>query len=228
MQNRRKELNQLIDPVTGQEFFKPKIGRPPKSQRNQAHVDYLYSFREKKSNSEHKISKLDLVSKNKSEEILNKRKRARYHEIFDLLNPHNCEKIYTEVISTQLLHIDIIKILMPLLQELQESQEKLDFDEFFDSMENLCKVLTPEERNVILKDSLIAQPRPEEIKRGSASVGKMYSRNLKYKEEVEAKLLAERIKKNNEELKECTFHPKIKVYHRDKQNRNYGWIDINF
>ena len=229
LQNRRKELNQLVDPLTGQEFFKPKVGRPPRSQRNAPITEYLYAMREKKATEVPRSSQLMLVSNPRSQELLVKRKRARYLEIFTLINPCGCEKIYTEVINLQEICPEIVRILTPLLQELDDTGEKIDFEEFFDSMENLCKVLTPEERNTLLKDRIMVQERVEEEgKRKSISAGKIYSRNMKFKEGVEAKLLAERMKKSEEELKDCSFHPKIKLYKRESSSarRNCNWFNF--
>ena len=176
----------------------------------------MYSTREKKVENEPKNYQLDLVGKHRNEEILIKRKKARFLEIFTLLNPCGSDKIYSEVINTQKLDPEITKIILPLLQELEETGERLDFEEFFDSMENLCKFLTPEERYSLLKEKAKYEPRSEKRKRGSSSAGKIYSRNVKFKEEAHAKVVAERIKKDDEELKQCTFHPKIKVYRREK------------
>lgn len=223
LQNRRKELNQLVDPVTGQEFFKPRVGRPPKSQRNAPITEYLYAMREKKVSQTPKHSEMDLAGKSRSDEILTKRKRARYLEIFTLLNPHECDKIYSEVINIQEIDVEIVKILMPLLQELEDTGEKIDFDEFFDSMENLCKTLTPEERHTLLKERI----RPIELEKPekrSCSSGRIYTRTKQYKADVEAKLLAERIRRSEEEVKECSFHPKIKKYRRESKGRT----QVNF
>ena len=226
LQNRRKELNQLVDPVTGQDFFKPIVGRPPKYQRDLPISEYLYKMREKKSVEEPKLSQLDLVGKHRSEEILIKRKKSRYLEIFNLINSFDCEKIYSDVINLDRLDPEIIRIILPLIQELEETGERLDFDEFYDSMENLCKFLTPEEKYTLLKEKIKIEPKFEENKRGNASTGRIYSRNLKYKEDTQAKLVAERIKKSDDELKECTFHPKIKNYKRIKQSKtNQSWYD---
>ena len=228
LQNRRRELNQLVDPLTGQEFFKPRVGRPPRSQRNAPITEHLYAMREKKATEVPKNSQVLMVSNPRSQEILGKRKRARYLEIFTLINPCDYERIYTEVVHLDEICPEIVRILSPLLQELEETGEKIDFEEFFESMENLCKVLTPEERNALLKDRIKVEERvEEEEKKQCISVGKVYSRGMKFKEGVEAKLLAERIKKSEEELKDCSFHPKIKVYKRKSSSarRNCEWFD---
>jgi hypothetical protein len=214
LQNRRKELNQLVDPVTGQEFFRPKIGRPPRESRDK--------FESVKEQVVFPLG-LELISKERNEELLLKKKRTRYQEIFNSLNPCNVEKIYFDVISTQFIDPEVIKVIFPLLQELEETGEKLDFEEFFDSLENLCKYLTPEERYTLLKPNPKNDIKFEVRPRTSSSTGKMYSRSVKFKEEVNIKLTAQRIKKSDEELKECTFHPKIKKYKRTKPH-NFSWL----
>ena len=223
LQSRRKELNQLVDPLTGQEFFKPKVGRPPRESRESRELREMRESREviKPAYS----NQLDLASKSRNEELLIKKKRARYQEIFNSLNPCNVEKIYSDVITTQFLDPEVTRILVPLLQELEETGEKLDFEEFFDSIENLCKYLTPEERYTLIKDRAKNETKFDVKPRASSSTGKMYSRSVKFKEEVNNKLIAERIKKSDQELQECTFHPKIKKYKRVKPNSNFSWLD---
>ena len=219
LQNRRKEINQLVDPVTGQEFFKPKIGRPPREKSE------IFSVQREKSVSY--VQRLELAGKERNEELLVRKKRTRYLEIFQAMNPCNVEKIYFDVLTTQFLDPEVVKVIYPLLQEMEETGEKLDFEEFFDSVENLCKYLTPEERYVLIKE----KPKPEvkfEVKpRLSSSTGRMYSRSVKFKEDADSKLNAERIKKSDNELKECTFHPKITQYKRSKQSHNYSWLLSN-
>ncbi len=44
----RKQAEHPLDPVTGQPFYQPKIGRPPSYQRNHADLpigEYLYGMR---------------------------------------------------------------------------------------------------------------------------------------------------------------------------------------
>lgn len=219
LQNKRKEMNQLVDPVTGQEYFKPKIGRPPREKSE------VFSVQRDKSTSF--TQKLELASKDRNEELLARKKRLRYLEIFNAMNPCNVEKIYFDVIATQFLDPEVVKVIYPLLQELEETGEKLDFDEFFDSLENLCKYLTPEERYALIKEKPKNEVKFEVKPRMSSSTGKMYSRSVKFKEDVNNKLNAERIKQSDLELKECTFHPKITQYKRSKQSHNYSWLLSN-
>ena len=223
LQGRRKELNQLIDPVTGQEYFKPKIGRPPKFQKTQVN-DFTFSLKQNLCIEQSKTKQLDLASKNRSSEILGRRKKARYFEIFSILNPFEYPKISAEVICTDSLDPEILRILMPLFRELEETREKIDFDEFYESVENLCRFLTPEERQVLLKEKHKQEVQFDSKRRSCSSAGKFYTKNIKFKEDVQAKVLAERMKKTDSELKECTFHPKTIDYRKIKNNHQYAWF----
>lgn len=218
LQNRRKELNQLVDSVTGQEYFKPKIGRPPKSNRQATESIKT----EEQPYVLHKP--LQLASRNRSEEILTRKKRTRYQEIFNSLNHYGAEEISSSNITIENIEPCLLRIIQPLLQELEDEGCRLNFEEFFDSMENLCRYLTPEERYTLLKERPQVAMRFEAKERKSSSTGRMYTKGVKYKEEVEAKVVAERMKKSNDELKECTFHPRIKQYKRDRPGKNYSWL----
>jgi hypothetical protein len=81
LQNKRKEINQLVDPITGQEFFKPKIGRPPREKSE------IFSVQREKSVCF--TQRLELAGKERNEELLARKKRTRYLEIFNAMNPCN-------------------------------------------------------------------------------------------------------------------------------------------
>ena len=103
--------------------------------------------------------------------------------------------------------------------------EKLNFAEFQQSMEILMKALRPDERSVLLKTSK-AKPVVEEndfrpkINQSSImrpkSVETLYQRSMK--KQVWAKEKYEQVKKEreNSEMNECTFKPKILKYSVDQ------------
>jgi hypothetical protein len=55
---------------------------------------------------------------------------------------------------------NIKQIIKPLIDELEDLDENLDFNEFYEAMENLMKTITPGDKSVLLKTSKI-KPKPE-------------------------------------------------------------------
>ena len=219
--------NATKDPVTGQEFFKPLTGRPPKGREaNSKNIgEYLYSKRSKSQEPKRPCSQSSKLSTNQSEKILHRIKELRYKQIFQDLKPDEFERITPDTVKKSILSPRTLKILSPLLQEMEDLNEKLNFAEFQESMEILMKSLRPDERSILLK-TCKATPLNEEndfkpkINQSSMvrpnSVGSLYHRNLKKQSFVKEK--CEQIKKAKEEseMNECTFKPKILKYSVDQ------------
>jgi len=82
-----------ISQNTGQEFFRPKIGRPPKNNRNIACLpigDYLYAQNKKKENiqpiDDHKVKECNVHSKKMSNQIIEDKKTEIFKDVFNLLD----------------------------------------------------------------------------------------------------------------------------------------------
>jgi hypothetical protein len=216
------------DPSTGQDLFKPIIGRPPKtvkkSQREpqgQKIGEYLYSKRSKSSEPKRPSSNTSKLSLQQSEKILTRIKELRFKQIFEDLKPNEHERITPEGVKKANLSPRTYKILNPLLQEMESLNEKLNFSEFCESMECFFKSLRPDERSVLLKTAKtkVTDEVPEfkpKINENSfyrpKSVENLYERNLKKQQWVREKCELQKKVKEDSELIECTFKPKILRY----------------
>jgi hypothetical protein len=221
-----KEKNSLKDPKTGQDLFKPVVGRPPKfvifNQRkvdSRTIGDHLYSLRSHSQCSQSSGQSSIKTSSNQSEKLVARVKEVRFEQIFLDLKPNSCDLITPDTIKSSTLSPKTLKILTPLLNELKDLNERLNFSEFCESMEILMKTLTPEEKSSLLKtgkgkpeqEHLDFKPKINESQR-PLSVESLYERNLKKMLWVKEKCELEKKRKEESQMVECTFKPKILKY----------------
>ncbi|CAG9332953.1 unnamed protein product [Blepharisma stoltei] len=231
----RVKRNELCDPSTGQEFFRPITGRAPSTRHKELPIwDHLYSQSKSNRDSEFQSNFQSQREFNpKSDEIYSKLKYDRYLYIFQNLKPDLNGEISAETIKMHTVDPAIYKVISPLMEELEMVEVTLDFDEFFDSLENLMKALTPEERNVVLsrgKRENSARNTPQKSRSSSVkTIHKFYERSLEFKQKVDRKLEEERKRKELEELNGCTFHPRIIPYKSEFENEeSYENFQENF
>lgn len=144
-------------------------------------------------------------------------KELRYKQIFEDLKPDEYERITPESIKKTTLTPRTKKILTPLLREMENLYEKLNYKEFCESMDILMKVLRPDERSIVLKTCKQPQVIEKQQKEEKSFVRlkseeNLYDRNLK--KQMWSKEKSELTKKMLEqsEMNECTFKPKILKY----------------
>jgi hypothetical protein len=212
--------NSTKDPTTGQDFFKPVTGRPPVSvifnkrrTNSQTIGDYLYSQRSKSSEPHRPLAKKKLSSQ-QSEKILNRIKELRFKQIFDELKPDEHERITPESIKKTTLSPRTHKILTPLLKEMESLYEKLNFNEFCESMEILMKVLRPDERSIVLKTCKTKTVEKPQEKSGFKLKNNesLYERSLQKLKIVQERREVRRKEIESLEVEGCTFKPKILKY----------------
>lgn len=87
-------------------------------------------------------------------------KISQFQKIFAELLPDHYGFISKETVYKTVLSEEIKKIIKPLIDELEDLEEKLDFEDFSNAMENLIKVLNPSEKSILLQTSK-AKLRPE-------------------------------------------------------------------
>lgn len=214
----------LTDPQTGQELFKPRIGRSPKKARNAENLpigDYLYQT--KPSSHEHpKQIKQKHKSINKwSERLFYKRKMSIYREIFSILNPDSSGRISADKVVVETLPEDLFNVLRPFLEEFDQIEEPLHFEQFVQAMDNLLEILNPLDRGVVLqfkKDKERSKtpehdfmPEINKYKKAD-NLRDIYTRHLQKLQEKELKLNNARVNNIIEETSECTFKPRIRYY----------------
>lgn len=167
-----------------------------------------------------------------SQKIMKKVKQQKYDEIFQLLRPNTNGIISAETVKRGGIPENVQKILQPLLEELEEMKETLNFSEFCDAMDMLMKVISPGD-----KSALMSPCKPRERRRESPSfrpkinqdksqhsrnlsVSSLYDRGLQKKQELSRRLLKEKMQMQEAELKECKFIPTV-----TNPRRNYSKIE---
>lgn len=159
---------------------------------------------------------------------MKKIKYQRYKEIFAMLIPDSKGLISRETVYKSVLPLGVRKLISPLIEELQELNETLDFNEFYDAMEMLMKSLTPGDKSAIL---LPAKPKPapkEEydfkpktnVGQGIVSNFGLYERGVQKKQEISRRIEKEKEVIHEAEMKECKFVPKIINNHRRYKSTN--------
>ena len=76
----------------------------------------------------------------------------RYREIFDSLRGDNESLIKYDTIDYSGLSREILMILKPLLTEIQDYSETLNYSDFSGAMDNLMQTLSTGEKDVLLLD----------------------------------------------------------------------------
>ena len=225
LESLRKKYEVTKDPETGQEFFKPNICRTSTALinqnclRNQEDIwDHLYKTKKKSPEpaQDYPYSPINLDSKAKSEQILLKVKRSRYSEIFQQLSPDINGLIHYKNIDADNIDHMTLKIIMPLLLELEELNQPLNFEEFSDSMDNLLKTLNTAEKDIFFAKQKKNQEEDTEISSkkslSSSDFANLYQRHVEKKNLSNAKLEIEREKKKKLEIQGCTFKPTTTKY----------------
>lgn len=150
MKVKEKKINELRTEkeIEQSEFFKPCIIKRPKSVKSPENKKKIgFKFNNEKFRKFLNFNVKEGPSR--SSEIIEGKKKKRFKEIFKLLSP-NSEILHIRNICFEKLDKALLKIICPLLEELAEVDNGLDFQDFLIAMNNLMKVLTVVEKSVIL------------------------------------------------------------------------------
>jgi hypothetical protein len=212
--------SELYDPETGQEFFVPKINEGKYQRYRELPIgEHLYRQQRPKNDlQESIITNPTFEAKTRTEHLIKIAKKRRFREVFEQLNPDDQDIISYRRINPKFVEPLVLRLMQPLLDELREEEETLDFEQFSNSMDNLLKILAPDERDVFL----ISRKNREDLSQtshGKKSVSAVegsavYMRQVEKKLGVQARLELEREKKVRNELNGCTFHPQTTPYSR--------------
>ena len=166
--------------------------------------------------------KEESAGKQKSEQLLLKRKIERFQEIFGQLRPDEQGYISVHRIVVEDIDKPTLRVIAPVLEELESFDQTLNFPEFVDAMEELLKTLTPGEKAEFLdyrkKTDLSSSQNTftPAIKAYKFSPNyetraqmPMYDRMLSYQQAAESKVQAEKERKLRKELANCSFKPSI-------------------
>jgi hypothetical protein len=165
---------------------------------------------------EERLAREKLAStRNKSDAIFARTKDKRIKEIFVQLNPNARDMIHAERIEVEVFDKATLGIMSPLLIELEELGEPLNYEEFHAAMENLIAKLTPSEKRTLLKPKKVASPddtltpsNMSQISRSSSGPS-LYARQVRASEANRIKLAEKQAMKLTAEMEECTFQPQI-------------------
>jgi len=230
-----KQENEVFDPQTGEPLFQPKVGRAPKVGRNNGGLpigDYLYNQQYKIADSKRRLAENHqrsvmanmARSGENSHTIVENMMRRRLEDIFRRLDNDSDGYISSAKIDISSVGTDVLETLAPLLCEMEERNQTLDFEGFCEQTERLLRTLTIAERDALIlgKKVTIEEPqfsfKPEIDKRSERLAQKkrpqgdfnslydVYADQLRQKEE-KIKLKQER--KTEAEMQECSFRPKL-------------------
>ena len=139
-----------------------------------------------------------------------------------MLMPDSKGMISNETIYKSTLPHSVTKMIAPLLEELKELNETLDFNEFYDAMEMLMKSLTPGDKSTILlpakpkqisKEDYTFKPKTN-VGQVSVSNFGVYERGIQKQQEILRRIEKEKEIKTEAEMKECKFSPSLMNSHK--------------
>lgn len=173
--------------------FKPEVNRIPKNRRS--------------SSVSRPVSEISNAKSNERIQMIFQEQRInRYFSLFELLNSTPEGKISKMTIKHHKLPEIIATILEPLLDELIESEDEIDFSEFLQAMDALVSTLDSTKKAIILAPS----HRWSSLKAPKTSARiPMYERMLLKQMRTEEKIKEKRLNMQAEKMKECTFQPQV-------------------
>jgi len=233
---RQKEESELFDPQTGQPFFRPSVGRPPRegSREKKAIGDHLYNRRFEKENIQRELYEREqrtmeagmVRSSEKSQIIMAQIQRKRLQEIFNCFDSDEDGYISSSKIDITSVGTDVLEAFAPLLCEMEELNHTLNLFEFVEAAEKLLKTLPVHERDnlVLPRKTERKSVGPEysfhpEINQRSAKMAQnlrpygnfdaVYEQYIQEKKAQEDRIKYEQTKQKEKELKECSFKPTL-------------------
>ena len=142
-------LRSTQEPDVLRKAFTPLIGRSPMKERPSDIFEHLHTARPNHC-SRSPISKpAPTLASSNSTKLIRRIKRSRFQALFDHFQPRN-GTISRETIRTAEVSEELREILSPLLDELEATGEELSLREFSEALESLAKMLTPEERQLLI------------------------------------------------------------------------------
>ena len=231
VKEKKIDLIKKSDDKKFEKFFTPKIIKiRPSSVKTPEKRKLNYDFIKRDWKKILKIQDPNEKKSNRSSVIVDKKKKKRMGEIFTMLNPIN-DKVHIRFINFARIPGDLLKILNPLLEELAEVDDGLEFLDFVGAMENLMKMLSVDEKSVILdtkkKCCEIGYVNVFKPSLSTSSIkvsGSMLDRNRAFIE-TKDKYIAEGQKaKILADLSLCTFSPKTSKFDRSLYSSSLNYI----
>ena len=141
-------------------------------------------------------------------------KLDQYFTLFELLNPDSEGKISAESLVVPALPPNMMQIINPLLNELKTTHKNIGFSDFTQAMD---KIINSRESGD--KARLLETKHKKDYNFANGKSGKLtlYDRQMLIKMKNEEKLKEKRALKQDQELKECKFQPKVRGNSRTRQ-----------
>jgi len=206
----REQLHQLRDSKTGQDYFRPRTGRSPRKRDKPIPI----SSKEEPAE-EHRLCS------DRSEQLILRRKLDRFQELFAALKPDNTGSISAEQIDVEAIDMEVLRVIAPMLEEMEKLSQRLSFPEFVDAMETLMRTLTPEDKATLLgfgrRIPVPTTPShapvilPYKFSRAYEDrlQQPLYDRLVNFRKDADARIKEEKDRKFQAEMAECSFHPHL-------------------
>lgn len=206
----REELHQLRDSKTGQAYFHPRTGRSPRKR----------DMPKTSSNKEETVEEHRLCS-DRSEQLILRRKLDRFQELFAALKPDSTGYISADRIDVEAIDVEVLRVIAPMLEEMENLSQRISFPEFVDSMETLMKALTPESKAILLgfgkripipttpSHAPVILPYKFSPAYEERLQQPLYDRLINFRKDADARIKGEKDRKFQAEMAECSFHPHL-------------------
>ena len=235
----KEELERPVDNETGQEFFKPKIGRKPHFQRNIAKLpigNYLYGMRYEFDDKKEFLHTMDeqirdelvnqVFTTDRSEKLTTRMKGRRFREIFSLLDANGDGVIDLDEMKKlpayERFSDEIKTDLLFARESTGEFKDDIDLETFTYLMEHAVE-MNVFYRHYLQPDIRIVEPHPDETYHPKIN---SYSQKLAkkrrerdgypvfeslFRDQVINKEHLELLRKelDQERMRECTFQPRL-------------------
>lgn len=157
----------------------------------------------------------------RSEQLVLRRKLDRFQELFAGLNPDNTGYIRAERIDVEAIDVEVLRVIAPMLEEMEKLRQRLSFPEFVDAMETLMKGLTPEDKATLLgfgkrlpvpttpSYTPVILPYKFSPAYEDRLQQPLYDRLVNYRKDADARIKEEKDRKFQAEMAECSFHPRL-------------------
>ncbi|CAG9311338.1 unnamed protein product [Blepharisma stoltei] len=194
---RDERKNKLTEEYRKQVYpFKPEVNELPRSYRSSSVTKRPSEVSNPPKSSE------------RIQQIFQEQRINRYLSLFQLMNPTPEGKVTYLTIRSHKLPDLIANILSPLLDELEESSEEIDFTEFLRAMDALVSTLDSTKKAILLAPGQ-RWGNQKSIEKGKNAKLPMYERQLLKQLRTEEKIKEKRENLNAQKMKECTFQPQL-------------------
>lgn len=165
------------------------------------------------------------MSRNRSANHITQTRDRTIHRLFRLLNPDSQGYVSAKRINVDKVDKEILAMISPILIEMEDLSQRLDFSRFQTKFQKLMQNLAPEKRKLIYQPKKLDPApiiAPKSRLRRSQSTGGIYSRLVNRKRITDEKTRLRKEALQRAELSQCTFKPKIKELKNSKSGNAFN------